>query len=412
MMFFTLPVDEELALTLRSPGDAEEMFAVADASREHIAAWLPWPHDTHGPEQIRAHAERSLTAFADGKGIECAIRRCGRIVGAMGIHAIDRRDGAATVACGEIGYWRTREEVGRGTITRCAAAMLDYGFGSLGLKRIAIRAEPANEKSWGVAARLGMTREGTLRGIAEYDGRRIDHHVYAMLAEDWPAVRARLDARITNGLCPSPPGLVLTDRDGVMLVLGEPRHAQAAFEAIDANRVHLEARLPWPAKLKSVDDERKALEEHVRAFATGDMVPLTLWESGKVIGGVGGHLRPKWTNRWEIGWWLTESAQGRGLMTWAAGELMRYLFTVRQASSVFARALVDNPRSQAVAQRCGMSEFLRANVADHADGGESRAIHYGIERDDWSAGVVGASDVADGGTGVIQVRPPRAGRPT
>jgi RimJ/RimL family protein N-acetyltransferase len=65
---------------------------------------------------------------------------------------------------------------------------------------------------------------------------------------------------------------------------------------------------------------------------------------------------------------------------------MRYLFTMRQASGVFARALVDNPRSQAVARRCGMTECLRAAVAEHDPPPHPTCVHYAMARDQWGRG--------------------------
>ena len=53
-------------------------------------------------------------------------------------------------------------------MTEAAAAAREFGFQSLGLTRIELRAGVANVGSWRVAEKLGMRREGTARGAA-YD---------------------------------------------------------------------------------------------------------------------------------------------------------------------------------------------------------------------------------------------------
>lgn len=207
-MDFEMRIDEELSLTLIQPKDAEELFALIEANREHLTPWLPWPATIQTVEDERRFAESVVAEHAAGRIVPCLIRRLGRIVGGMGLVIARRRLGAFEQASADIGYWLVASEQGRGVITRAAAALLDHGFGELGLRRITIRAEPLNRRSRAVPERLGFVHEGTLRGAGWQDGRRIDHELYAMLAEDWPAARAAYHAMRfqTNREPAGPPG--------------------------------------------------------------------------------------------------------------------------------------------------------------------------------------------------------------
>ena len=60
----------------------------------------------------------------------------------------------------EIGYWLAEHHAGRGVMTRCCLAVIDYGIGELGLHRIQILADALNRRSRAVAERLGFTLEG------------------------------------------------------------------------------------------------------------------------------------------------------------------------------------------------------------------------------------------------------------
>ena len=80
-----------------------------------------------------------------------------RCLGGTGLHP---RQGEGGV---EIGYWIAADETGRGYATEVSAVLTRVGFTCLGLDRIEIRVDLANERSERVPARLGFTREATLR---------------------------------------------------------------------------------------------------------------------------------------------------------------------------------------------------------------------------------------------------------
>jgi ribosomal-protein-serine acetyltransferase len=85
----------------------------------------------------------------------------------------------------EIGYWLAAGHQGKGLMTKACRALIDYGFGTLGLRRIAIQCATGNTRSQAIPERLGFTREGVLREVMIVNGSPIDHAVYAMLARDW-----------------------------------------------------------------------------------------------------------------------------------------------------------------------------------------------------------------------------------
>jgi ribosomal-protein-serine acetyltransferase len=102
----------------------------------------------------------------------------------VGFHAVNWRDRSTT-----IGYWLAAGEQGRGVMTAAVRAMVDHGFGSMGLRRVVVTAAVHNERSRAIPQRLGFVQEGTLRQAVRVDDQYFDDAVYAMLAEDWPAER-------------------------------------------------------------------------------------------------------------------------------------------------------------------------------------------------------------------------------
>ena len=69
-----------------------------------------------------------------------------------------------------------------------------------------------------------------------------------------------------------------------------------------------------------------------------------------------------------VGYWLAESAQGRGLATRAVGEATEIAFEVLRLHRVQAETLAHNLRSQRVLDRLGFVQYGRAGAYMHIAG--------------------------------------------
>lgn len=88
-----------------------------------------------------------------------------RLVGSAGLQ-IDRYSRSA-----DAGYWIDAAFEGRGLVTRTMTVLLDQAFGPLGLARVTVRTEAANQRSRAVAVRLGFTEEGLHRQAMAFGDR-------------------------------------------------------------------------------------------------------------------------------------------------------------------------------------------------------------------------------------------------
>ena len=101
------------------------------------------------------------------------------LLGAIGMSNFDWADRK-----GEIGYWMAREARGRGLGTRALRLLSRWALESLGLERLELMANPANEASQRLAESAGFTREGTLRRYRTRHGEREDLIMFSLLPED------------------------------------------------------------------------------------------------------------------------------------------------------------------------------------------------------------------------------------
>jgi RimJ/RimL family protein N-acetyltransferase len=86
---------------------------------------------------------------------------------------------------GEIGYALTSSSQGRGVMTAALSTLLPELFLRAGLERIEARCAVGNAPSRRVLEKLGFVHEGVLRGYFRLEGRRVDHHLYALLRGDF-----------------------------------------------------------------------------------------------------------------------------------------------------------------------------------------------------------------------------------
>ena len=81
----------------------------------------------------------------------------------------------------ELGYALSKAYWGRGIIPEAAEAIINWGFVTLGLKRIEIATFVDNYRSKRVCEKLGFTEEGVARkGYLRYDGIIFDKVIYGM----------------------------------------------------------------------------------------------------------------------------------------------------------------------------------------------------------------------------------------
>jgi len=188
MSMFSYRIDDQLQLTLLQRRHAKELFDVTNRNRTYLRQWLPWVDGTITVDDTSSFIESTMQQFASDNGFQTGITYEGSIVGCIGLHSIDRANRKTS-----IGYWLSADCQGKGIMTSCCRAMIDYAFNELQLNRVEIRAAEWNRKSRAIPERLGFIKEGIVRQEEWLYDHFVDHVVYGMLAEDWKTSPINLD---------------------------------------------------------------------------------------------------------------------------------------------------------------------------------------------------------------------------
>ena len=130
---------------------------------------------------LQAWLGRYERAWDDGTAAGFAVRdtATGEAVAFAGLVQLDleRQEG-------EIGYVVAPSARGRGVALRSVVLLTHWGFETLGVQRLELRIDLANESSLRIAQRAGYRHEGTLRNLYFKEGLRSDTAVWSRLADD------------------------------------------------------------------------------------------------------------------------------------------------------------------------------------------------------------------------------------
>lgn len=169
---------------LRAPEPADET-ALLELNRASEAHYRPWVAPPTTPAAFAAYLDRC--ARDDVAGLLVCRADDGAVMGAVTLSQIFY----GPLQSAYMGYYIGAPYAGRGYMGEGVALALDHAFGALGLHRVEANIQPGNLASLALVRRLGFTREGYSRRYLFIDGDWRDHERFAMLAEDWAALRKR-----------------------------------------------------------------------------------------------------------------------------------------------------------------------------------------------------------------------------
>jgi RimJ/RimL family protein N-acetyltransferase len=149
------------------------------------------------PQKMRAWVDAALAARDAGSAQPFAIveRASGHVVGSTRYFDLSAADRHL-----EIGHtWLAAAAQRTRVNTECKYLLLRHAFETLGAVRVQLKTDRRNERSQRAIERLGAVREGILRQHMILESGYIrDTVMYSIIDEEWPAVKANLEARLAK----------------------------------------------------------------------------------------------------------------------------------------------------------------------------------------------------------------------
>ena len=136
------------------------------------------------------------------------------------------------------------------------------------------------------------------------------------------------------------------------ILLRPPRltDAKDLFALVDSNRDYLRRWLPWVDTIRSAKDYRPWIDGR----AGGNEYRLLIVYKRAVVGATGVSNLDSPNKAGEIGYWLAENMQGRGIVTRTCRALLDYAFDELEINRMQIRVATGNKKSLAIPERLGL----------------------------------------------------------
>lgn len=194
MHVLPVPLDGRLVrLELLSIDHVDALWVAG--SEASIWTWANAPIDSR--DAMRRYVEEALALAGEGKAIPFAmvVKESNWVVGSTRFGSIDPVHRRV-----EIGWtWLMPSWQRTFVNTEAKLLMLRHAFEVMGCVRVEFKTDALNDRSRRALARLGAKEEGTLRShMITSTGRIRDSVYFSITANEWPAVRIRLEAALAR----------------------------------------------------------------------------------------------------------------------------------------------------------------------------------------------------------------------
>lgn len=187
--------------------------------------------------------------------------------------------------------------------------------------------------------------------------------------------------------------IIKSERDRIMFILPinqdihlqllMPKDAENLVSSLIENQDHLKQWLIWAVEIPSISDyQTKIIPSWLQKFADNNGFEVGIFFNNTLVGMIGLHYID-WRNKvTELGYWISEAHQGKGIMTTTVRALTDYCFDELQLNRVMIRAAAENIKSCAIPKRLGFIEEGITREAQLLHGNYHDLVCYSLLRRD------------------------------
>ncbi len=140
------------------------------------------------------------------------------------------------------------------------------------------------------------------------------------------------------------------------LHLARPELAAPIFAVVDAQRQYLRTWLPWVEDTKTVEDTMNFIQESMVHNSNGSRLTTFILYGEEMAGSLGVVAYNRDHKKCELGYWLREDLQGKGIMAKALSSFCEHLFVAKGMNRLEILIAAGNEKSKSVAIRAGFKE--------------------------------------------------------
>jgi ribosomal-protein-serine acetyltransferase len=173
--------------------------------------------------------------------------------------------------------------------------------------------------------------------------------------------------------------------DGQFLRLIEECHAEALFALVQANEARLRVWVPWLENVATLESTRQFIKRRLQRLADNNGWTAGIWYQDALAGEIGFDYID-WRNRFtEIGYWVGEAFEGKGLVSRACRALVDHAFRELGLNRVQIRCAVENRRSRAIPEKLGFQLEGTLRSIERLSDRFVDLVVYGLLAEEWKA---------------------------
>ncbi|MET6999262.1 GNAT family N-acetyltransferase [Chitinophaga defluvii] len=171
--------------------------------------------------------------------------------------------------------------------------------------------------------------------------------------------------------------------DAIQLRQLQPQDAAFVFKQIEASRKSLRKYLPWVDYNTTEEHSMRFIQLMVRKADEQEAIALGMWYEQQFCGVIDLHAWDHILQKAEIGYWVGESFQRKGIVTACCKALVSFAFKKLRLNKIEIRFVLQNERSAQIPIKLGFAKegILRHNAKLH--GQFVDMVIMGVLREDW-----------------------------
>ncbi|MBW4360016.1 GNAT family N-acetyltransferase [Flavobacterium taihuense] len=150
--------------------------------------------------------------------------------------------------------------------------------------------------------------------------------------------------------------MIITIDNTLKLELINEIHAQPIFEMVDANRAHLRPWLPFVDRMQTVEFADNFVKGTMQRNNDGNEYAFVIIENAKVIGRIGVYKIDSQNKIGEIGYWIIEGFQGKGIVTKSCKAIIDFCFSDLQLNRIEIKCGTGNFKSKTIPEKLNFTK--------------------------------------------------------
>jgi ribosomal-protein-serine acetyltransferase len=153
--------------------------------------------------------------------------------------------------------------------------------------------------------------------------------------------------------------MIITINNDIYLEQIESKHAYDLFDVVDNNRPYLSTWLPWVDFMEDVRFIKNFINGSTTRHEAGNEWAFVIIKHDAIIGRIGVYKIDNQNKIAEIGYWIIENEQGKGIIIAACKVLIAYCFDSLKLNRLEIKCGINNINSQRIPEKL---DFIQEGI--------------------------------------------------